>query len=1120
MLESRPDPSKKPKPAKPDGGDQGKKKNMDFPNPHNPKPIVEIPEHKAETVLSSVSFKRPYDKDSLTSSSASSSQETPSHALLEETLQQEQTGLLTNSPKAKRHRSQSKSKSNSPAPMLARFPTPTSLGGWVAGDADETSRNAQIVLPTRPTTMTIEPLAAPEASRQSRPPSPRPAVTLPPHIAFDKEVIDIPSPMPDDPDMITQGEDDVSISTMSSASSSLSDGSDCVVSPLELVRSGTFVLNLLLSNSTSKHFVNMVPLSAINYHRRIKHPMDLGTIEQKLWKGYDINKPATGELSTQALVAATGHLRVTEGYSVLQEFEQDLKLIYDNAVYFNPPDDIIYKEAQMFRTLCSGVMRACLERQPFLDYMVPQELYTPSLISFSEPGPLYLFRAHLVKEMDRKMTDISVDLFATLHQPLFETMNGTNTLSPESPQFVRIYINKNRSLLERCRDEVNAKLAIITDLHTSKPFVESSVIQTEGGVKANISTRMVHVTARVMIVKPIGERHEMVTVGDLDCPSAWIMVVCVKRLNLQVNVPAKFEKGVLNKMRHEVVPYGPNTKVSIEHQRLFLNALGVMLPDFPDPAPTSSVVESTTSLATASSVPPTLSSGPMNKSASTITPTPMSTSLHGMDSTSTIPPRTPPSIIPIIDIDPEIEEDPPLKKPKIEVIDDIFPLSEPLPVPDDESTFDLHQVKEEEQVPFLADSSTGLSLATSETTPFSSLSSLEEHPQASSSSASSLPITTPDRMEVDRRYMQPTWIGNESSQMRILSSREQEMLRDLKLSAEEKGVPYINWDTIVPTLTMDSAQGLFKRIYHVQGDSSLVIQNFKEMDKESFEQRVREVACLLKLRGLEGVGQIQSVIDDGKDRLVGLSMTKYAHTLKAYATNARRHPSPCQKISLIRDMVMALSDIHESGLAHRDLSEVNIMIDEDFTNKLEDNTPRPLVRVIDFGKSVFVKPEEVQRWSIRETVPKEELELLPMVVLVPDHGYKLYRSIMTLPRTKYDTAPLPPVDPLAEDVYSLGVLIWRTFSGKSPWNGAIEDDLKTIRYLVKSDDQIKFQLEREITGKKSRELLLKCLTANPDNRWTARQLKEWLNRPEICSELLKEFEALGGGRKRTRKVLD
>ncbi|KAG0004036.1 Receptor-interacting serine/threonine-protein kinase 1 [Modicella reniformis] len=374
------------------------------------------------------------------------------------------------------------------------------------------------------------------------------------------------------------------------------------------------------------------------------------------------------------------------------------------------------------------------------------------------------------------------------------------------------------------------------------------------------------------------------------------------------------------------------------------------------------------------------------------------------------------------------------------------------------------------------------------------------------------------QVKIEPESVQPR--GSDEPQTRLLSEREQEMMRDLKVAAEEKHVPYINWDVIVPTLTMDSAQGLFKRIYHVQGNDNLVIQNFKEMDRESFEQRVREVACLLKLRGLEGVGQIQSVIDDGKDRLVGLSMTKYSHTLKAYATNARRHPSPCQKLSIIRDMVTALSEIHDAGLAHRDLSEVNIMIDEDPVKKLEDNTPRPVVRVIDFGKSVFVRPEEVKRWSMKETISDEELVLLPLVVLTPDHGYKLYRSIMTLPRTKYDHTPLPPVDPLAEDVYSLGVLIWRTFSGKSPWNGAIEDDLKTIRYLVKSDEQIKFQLEREIAGKRSRELLLKCLTASPANRWTASQLKDWLNRPEVCTELVREFETLGGGRKRMRKNLD
>lgn len=132
----------------------------------------------------------------------------------------------------------------------------------------------------------------------------------------------------------------------------------------------------------------------------------------------------------------------------------------------------------------------------------------------------------------------------------------------------------------------------------------------------------------------------------------------------------------------------------------------------------------------------------------------------------------------------------------------------------------------------------------------------------------------------------------------------------------------------------------------------------------------------------------------------------------------------------------------------------------------------------------------------------------------------VYRSILTLPRSKGDHNPLPPVDPRLEDVYSLGILIWRIFSGKSPWNGAIEDDLKTIRYLVSSDTQIKFQIEREVLGKISRELLLKCLTAESETRSTAEEVKDFLAQEGVAAELLKEFEALGSGRKKMRKILD
>lgn len=127
-------------------------------------------------------------------------------------------------------------------------------------------------------------------------------------------------------------------------------------------------------------------------------------------------------------------------------------------------------------------------------------------------------------------------------------------------------------------------------------------------------------------------------------------------------------------------------------------------------------------------------------------------------------------------------------------------------------------------------------------------------------------------LELDSEVIVPLSSG--SSEQRALTRRELQLLRDLKVAAHERHIPYTRWSDIEPTLTADSAFGLFKRIYHVQGNDELVVQNFKEMDVESFEQRVREVACLLKLRGLEGIGQIQSVIDDEKDQLVGLSMTK------------------------------------------------------------------------------------------------------------------------------------------------------------------------------------------------------------------------------------------------------
>ncbi|KAF9901013.1 hypothetical protein EC991_006603 [Linnemannia zychae] len=984
---------------------------------------------------------------------------------------------------------------------------------------------------------------------------------------------------------------------------------------LQLVRLGMSILDRLLSNPVSKSFVNKVPLALANYHSVIKLPMDLTTIEQTLWKAFVVQQQSVSQPMYPDLLSTADHITYTNGYSKQTEFEHDLRQIYKNAVQYNPPSDNIHKQATSFQILYNGLLMA--NRDGLLPIpRMPQELYHPSLVNLSDLGPLYLFRAQNFREMDRKLTDTAVDLFVNFHQPLIDVMNSPEPISPERPRFARMYINKSRSQLSNCRDDPRARMAILSDLKVSKPFNDPS-----GGPNP---AKLVKIKARVMIGKPIGERHDMITVGDLDCPSAWIIFAGVKTLDLDADVPSRFEKRVVSRIRHDVTPF-VDGMMTPQQARSFLTALNLTArtivkdkPELSQDARSSVQLLEHSAQSTARSVQPPFVSiqtpAPVLEQAVPPMTTTNNLAIENIAAkeplslpSSTLPSSAPPTLAsvstPTLALDPspapaanltqlaEIPSDSTVALQRLGSQELKRPFEETIPRDQSGTVEAQHLTKRRHSLvsndldlPIAVNTQADHAIAPShiptelkQPVPAHSPAPAQRTPVApptevrpsillpsaatdgqpdkgkfasppgseskessstarlapvSNSTATPIPMSTPGATTITSAPAPSSFTGQgdefgldkmlptSSELMRKLTAREEQMLRDIKATAQEKHVPYTSWSAIEPTLIAVNAQGLFKRIYHVKGVEGLVVQNFKEMDPESFEQRVREVACLLKLRGLEGVGQIQSIIDDNEDHLVGLSMTKYAYTLKAYATNARRHPSPCQKLSLIRDMVSALSSIHGAGLAHRDLSEVNIMIDEDPFLKLEDNTPRPWVRVIDFGKSVFVEPEEVKRWSMQEKVSDEELALLPLVVLPPDHGYKLYRSILTLPRSKHDHTLLPPCDPRAEDVYSLGVLIWRTFSGKSPWNGAIEDDIKTIRYLISSDEQIKFQLEREVTGQRSRELLLRCMTAEASTRSTIHELREWLEQPDILAELLKEFEILGGGRKKVRKNLD
>lgn len=461
------------------------------------------------------------------------------------------------------------------------------------------------------------------------------------------------------------------------------------------------------------------------------------------------------------------------------------------------------------------------------------------------------------------MTDISTDLFATFHQPIFDLSEDIGSLSPDRPAFVRMYINKNRSVLVKCRDEQFAKVAILSDIVVGKPYYApagagagKSPINRNKSISGPISVNMVNITAKVLIGKPVGERHDMVTVGDLDCPNAWISVACVKALHIDVEVPVKFEKGTLAKMRHEVVPftYDRNNPSLLQD---FVDALGVVLP-----GSTGSTPRATPPIQKSVGMPAVVS-----RSAATV-------SSAGLGITTASAPASPASanklknVREVRDVRSGRNQHRRSKSsPLVEVLNEqgvqgrlLIKLKLP----------SLKTAPSSPMAPALASAQIVTPSATEATT--------RESASSITSSTASTPLLSSQVVSFAKSSPEDSTgvlsAPDVVQHTEHMTKRAEKMLECLKAQADEKKVPYVSWKAIEPTLTVDSAHGLFKRIYHVKGDDGIVVQNFKEMDVESFEQRVREVACLLKLRGLKGVGQIQSVIDNEDDHLVGLSMTK------------------------------------------------------------------------------------------------------------------------------------------------------------------------------------------------------------------------------------------------------
>ncbi|KAG0167664.1 hypothetical protein DFQ28_005842 [Apophysomyces sp. BC1034] len=285
------------------------------------------------------------------------------------------------------------------------------------------------------------------------------------------------------------------------------------------------------------------------------------------------------------------------------------------------------------------------------------------------------------------------------------------------------------------------------------------------------------------------------------------------------------------------------------------------------------------------------------------------------------------------------------------------------------------------------------------------------------------------------------------------------------------------------------------------------------------------------------MAQILEVLYNDQGDIVGLSMERYQATLKEYG---RPHPhyrlTAYQKYDIIYQMLKCMKTIHAAGLAHRDLSEVNFMVNT-IDGELEDQSSKICLYLIDFGKSIFCNPQDVRDWFVEaphgkeveatddDVAPKyaEELHLwcanLPWIKGKPDHGYRMYRSIQTLPKTRTDNQILPwLIQPQSEDMYSAVVMMWKIFSETEPWRGILDSDIQGLRYVAEDDYRIQKAIESEVHGELSRALLFKCLRAQPQDRETAASVLEWITRDDIKDGLLTEWKMYSSETRASRRA--
>ncbi|KAK9727673.1 hypothetical protein K7432_001610 [Basidiobolus ranarum] len=857
----------------------------------------------------------------------------------------------------------------------------------------------------------------------------------------------------------------------------------------KIFHKATYILDRLFAMAFSRAFIS--PFGTAHLYEPPLGGLNLTIIDRKLWHG---------------------KYKTFEGFvEDLREVAEAVKLNYDDKdeIYF------ISKEFINFFEDLAWELRSNSSETPEKQEVAPfseQELKMIKGLECTEDSPFYIVKLATLAEVVRSNRGLlEKETFAAVHHPFFEDFGSTpdiltGTTENALPTVLRIFISHNRTALELARDEQNGFLLVFTNVTMSK-------VETKGHIRLQ---------ADCFVTKPIGKRHDIEDVEilqSLDSMKSWIKVAVLKAFKFDAEVPSRFRTYHLKPYRP--VKYDPSTIGEHPLSQIIMEAKNHWDPNIvkerqlamsgdsreftPQPkmkAPVRKHPTRTRSVSTTkkkAKVKMNLTSTPKrtDEDSKMDVSTPESPTFKGSlqtrirtdgdDASSDdrfLLPTFPKEIM-----KKEIESQ--LSSEAEDVNIDIVGMDVDTEFPDFASRSIANQAQIRSELTVRIEQ---VSDSISDDSPFQLIELTQNAVEPTSS---------------EKEFARES---NSDFSTRQLLSEAKVLYSRIKETGLKLGVHFENRESIEQHLSQRYVVGQFKNVHVSASDVNIVVQIYKGIGRELIESRLMELACLLKLRGLKRVGEILSIVESDDGIPTGLTMNRYQKTLKQYL-HIRYNISPQQKYKLMRDLIAAVKVLHDLGIAHRNLSEENIMVNEIEGIFLKDGTLRPKVFLIDYGKARFTRREDIQRWYLYPLAPEEE-KLLPRITSTPDHGYKRYRSIKTLPRSKNDIATLShDINPFAEDIYSLGVLLWRIFTQQCPLACVFEDDILGLRQIVSDEHRLRTEICKAIPGSKCRELLFGCLAVNDVDRWSVDELSKWIwnqqNRKQLIYEIERDFNGKG-----------